>query len=234
MLVDSGPNPPDSQIILKAVQQLTTQPIRFFINTETHNDHTTGNFVLSPPAIVIGAQGATRGIKSCYDPKRNEKLIAQSAGMREALRGFRLVTPAVEFHDRMVLQLGGRTMDLMQLNNIHSDADVAIWLPKERVPFSAATAAVKRFGFLRPFVTIEIIKADIKELKALNAAVIVPAHGLPGTVELLDETDWFYDVLLDRVGKLVAQGKSWTPSKTHWPSGISKLVRRQRAARLEY
>jgi cyclase len=185
VLIDSGPNPPDSHIVLKAVQQLTTQPIRFLINTETHNDHTTGNFVFSPPAIVIGAQGATQGIKSYYDPKRNEKLIAQSTEMHEAFRGFRLVTPHVEFHDRMVLQLGGRTMELMQLNNIHSDADTAIWLPKERVLFSAATAAVKRLGFLRPFVTIENIKADIKKLKALNAEVIVPAHGLPGTVALL-------------------------------------------------
>ena len=45
MLIDSGPNPPDSLIILKAVKQLTSQPIRFLINTETHNDHVTGNFV---------------------------------------------------------------------------------------------------------------------------------------------------------------------------------------------
>jgi cyclase len=136
MLIDSGPHPPDSHIILKAVRQLTTQPVRFLINTETHNDHTAGNFVFSPPAIVIGAQGATQGIKSYYDPERNEKLIAQSAEMREAFRGFRLVTPHVEFHDRMVLQLGGRTLELMQLNNIHSDADTAIWLPKERVLLS--------------------------------------------------------------------------------------------------
>ena len=41
VLIDSGPNPPDSWIILKAVQRLTAQPIRFLINTETHNDHTT-------------------------------------------------------------------------------------------------------------------------------------------------------------------------------------------------
>ena len=231
VLIDSGPNPPDSHIILKAVQQLTTQPIRFLINTETHNDHTTGNFVFSPPAIVIGAQGATQGIKSYYDPKRNEKLIAQSVEMRDAFRGFRLVTPHVEFHDRMVLQLGGRTLELLQLNNIHNDADTAVWLPKERVLFSAATAAVKRFGFLRPFVTIENIKADIKKLKALNAEVIVPAHGLPGTLELLDETDRFYDVLLDRVGKLTTQGKSLEaiknqlrlPEYQNWSGGKERL-----------
>lgn len=128
--------------------------------------------------------------------------------MREAFRGFRLVTPHVEFNDRMTLNLGDRTLDLIQLKNIHSDADTAIWLPKERMLFFAAVAAVKRFGFLRPFVTIENIKSDLKKLRALNPQSIVPARGRPTTVELLDETNKLYDVLLDRIGKQIAEGKS--------------------------
>ena len=231
VLIDSGPNPPDSLIILKAVKQLTSQPIRFLINTETHNDHVTGNFVFSPPAIVIGSAGAAAGIKNYYDPKRNEKLMAESSEMREAFRGFRVVTPHVEFNDRLILHMGDRTLELIQLKNIHSDADTAIWLPKERVLFSAATAAVKRFGFLRRFVTIDNIKADLKKLKALNPDVVVPAHGRPTTVQLLDETDKFYDVLLERVGKQIAQGKSLEeikkdpglPEYKSWSGGKERL-----------
>lgn len=231
VLIDSGPNPPDSLAILKAVKQLTPLPIRFLINTETHNDHTTGNFVFSPPALVMGAAGATAGIKSYYDPKRNEKLMAESSEMRDAFRGFRVVTSHLEFNDRMTLNLGERTLELIQLKNIHSDADAAIWLPKERVLFSAAVAAVKRFGFLRPFVTIENIKSDIKKLKALQPEIVVPAHGRPTTVELLDETDKFYDVLLERVGKQISQGKSLDeikkdpdlPEYKTWSGGKSRL-----------
>lgn len=231
VLIDSGPNPPDSLTILKAVKQLTPLPIRFLINTETHNDHTTGNFVFSPPALVIGAAGAGAGMKNYYDPKRNEKLIAESNEMREAFRGFRMVTPHVEFHDRMTLNLGERALELIQLKNIHSDADTAIWLPKERVLFSAAVAAVKRFGFLRPFVTIENIKSDIKKLKALQPEIVVPAHGRPTTVQFLDDTDKFYDVLLERVGKQLAQGKSLEEIKKNpdlpeyktWSGGQSRL-----------
>jgi glyoxylase-like metal-dependent hydrolase (beta-lactamase superfamily II) len=150
VLIDSGPNPPDSLIILEAVKKLTSQPIRFLINTETHNDHTTGNFVFSPPAIVVASAGATAGMKSYYSPQRNEKLMAESAEMRDAFRGFRLVIPHVEFTDRLILNLGDRTLELLQLNKIHSDADTAIWLPKEGVLFSAATAAGFRpFSFLK-------------------------------------------------------------------------------------
>ena len=231
VLIDSGPNPPDSLIILKAVKQLTSLPIRFLINTETHNDHVTGNLVFAPPAIVIGSAGAAAGIKNYYDPKRNEKLMTESSEMREAFRGFRVVPPHVEFNDRLILHMGDRTLELIQLKNIHSDADTAIWLPKERVLFSAASAAVKRFGFLRRFVTIENIKSDIKKLKALNPDIVVPAHGRPTTLQLLDETDKFYDVLLERVGKQIAQGKSvdeikkdpGLPEYKSWSGGKERL-----------
>ena len=127
--------------------------------------------------------------------------------------------------------MGDRTLELLQLKNIHSDADTAIWLPKERVLFSAASAAVKRFGVFRPFVTMENIKAELKRLKALNPEVVVPAHGAPGTVQLLDDTDKFYDVLLDRVGKMMAEGKSLDEIKKNlripgyqgWSGGKQRL-----------
>jgi cyclase len=135
VLIDSGPNPPDSLIILEAVKKLTSKPIRFLINTETHNDHTTGNFVFSPPAVVIAAAGATQGIKEYYNPERNQRLMGQSNEMRDAFRGFRLVTPHVEFTDRLTLNMGDRTLELLQLNKIHSDADTAIGCRKKGCSF---------------------------------------------------------------------------------------------------
>ncbi|HEX7230596.1 MAG TPA: hypothetical protein VF452_09395 [Candidatus Binatia bacterium] len=164
--------------------------------------------------------------------------MAESTEMREAFRGFRVVTPHVEFHDRMTLNLGEQTLELIQLKNIHSDADTAIWLPKERVLFSAAVAAVKRFGFLRPFVTIDNIKSDLEKLKALRPEIVVPAHGRPTTVELLDETHKFYNVLLDRVGKQIAEGKSLEeikknpglPEYTSWSGGQARLYTNIEAA----
>jgi glyoxylase-like metal-dependent hydrolase (beta-lactamase superfamily II) len=76
VLIDSGHNPPDSQAILKVVKQLTSQPIRFLINTEPHSDHTTGHFLFSPPAIIIAHEGATDSMKKAYNLQRNEKLMA--------------------------------------------------------------------------------------------------------------------------------------------------------------
>ena len=208
VLIDSGHNPPDSQAILKAVKQLTSQPIRFLINTEPHGDHTTGHFLFSPPAIIIAHEGATDSMKKAYNPQRNEKLMADYPDMRESFKGFKMITPQIEYRDKMTLNVGERTFELYYLKNVHSEADTAIWLPKERVIFSAAVAGVKRFSNLRPSVQIEDMISAMKMMKSLNPEIVVPGHGPPGTTKIFDDSIQYYTLLLERVGKMAKEGKS--------------------------
>ena len=208
VLIDSGHNPPDSQAILKAVKQLTSQPIRFLINTEPHSDHTTGHFLFSPPAIIIAHEGATDSMKKAYNPQRNEKLMADYPDMRESFKGFKMITPQIEYRDKMTLNVGERTFELYYLKNVHSEADTAIWLPKERVIFSAAVAGVKRFSNLRPSVQIEDMISAMKMMKSLNPEMVVPGHGPPGTTKIFDDSIQYYTLLLERVGKMAREGKS--------------------------
>jgi len=239
VLIDSGNNPPDSHAVMKAVKQLTSQPVRFLINTEPHADHTTGHFVFSPPTTIIAHAGATESMKSAYDPARNEKLMAASPEMREAFKGYRMITPHIEYRDKMTLNSGERTFELYYLKNVHSEADTAIWLQKERVLFTAASVGVKRFNNLRPFVSIPDTLNAIKMMKALNPEVVIPGHGDPGTVKILDDMERYYNSLLERVGQMVKQGKSldeikkelrvpgtedWE-GKDHFPNNIDAAYR---------
>ena len=43
----------------------------------------------------------------------------------------------------MTLNVGERTFELMYLKGVHSEADTAVWLPKERVLFSASAVVVE-------------------------------------------------------------------------------------------
>lgn len=208
VLIDSGHNPPDSQALLKAVKQLTSQPIRYLINTEPHSDHTTGHFLFSPPAIIVAHEGATDSMKKAFDPQRNERRMAEYPDMREAFKGFKMITPHMEYRDKLTLRVGERTLELYYLKNVHSEADTAIWLPKERVLFAAASVGVKRFNNHRPFVSLPDTLAAIKMMKALNPEVVVPGHGPPGTVQILENYERYYDLLIERVGKMAREGKS--------------------------
>jgi hypothetical protein len=99
----------------------------FLIDTETHSDHTGNHFIFSPPAIVINAQGAAGGMKKEYNPKRAETLAAKSPEMREALKGEKMIPPHIAYKDRMTINLGERTFELLYLKNAHSLADTAVW-----------------------------------------------------------------------------------------------------------
>jgi cyclase len=208
VLIDTGQTPKDSHIVMAALKKLTSRPVRFIIHTEPHQDHTIGNFVFSPPGIVIAHAGATASMKNADNPENLEKRMAVSPEMREAYKGYRLVTPNIEYRDKMTLNVGERTLELYYLKNVHSEADTAIWLPKERIVFTAASVTVKRFGNHRPFVSIPDTLSAIKMMKALNPEVVVPGHGTPGTAKILDDMEQYYNLLLERVGAMAKQGKS--------------------------
>jgi cyclase len=228
VVIDSGHNPTDSRAILDAVKKLTPLPVRFLIDTEPHPDHTTGHFVFSPPATIIAHAGASESMRNREkeSPGRIEKLAGVSPQMRAALEGYRFVVPHVEYRDKMTLNVGERTFELLYQKGVHSEADTAVWLPKERVLFSASGIVVDQINILRPFVTIPDILAAAKMMKALNPEHVIPGHGQPGTVKIFEDTEKYYALLLERVGKMVKEGKSLDevkkevkmPEYAHWAS----------------
>jgi cyclase len=210
VLIDSGHNPTDARVILEAVKKLSPLPIRFLIDTEPHPDHTTGHFVFSPPATIIAHDGASQSMvnREKETPGRIDKLAGGSPAMRKALERYRFDLPQVEYHDKMTLKVGERTFELFYLKGVHSEADTAVWLPAERVLFSASGIVVDQFNILRPFVTIPDILAASKMMKALNPEFVIPGHGQPGTTKIFDDTEKYYALLVERVAKMAKEGKS--------------------------
>jgi len=208
VIIDTGQTPMDSREVMEAVKKLTPLPVRLVINTEVHPDHTTGNFVFSPPALVINHEGASEAMRKAYDPERANTLAKQSAEMRDAVQGYRLVTPHIEYRDKTTLRVGERTFELLHLTNVHSEADTAVWLPEERVLFSASVAIPNSINNIRPFVAIPDMLAAIKMMKSLNPEVVVPGHGSVGTTTIFDDSERYYGLLLERVGAMVREGRS--------------------------
>ena len=202
--------PTSSRNVWATVRNLTSMPVRFVINTEPHADHTTGNFMFSPPAVVVGAAGAGDSMRAAEKnaPDRIQRLAATSPEFRAALEGYRFVPPNIEYQNKMTINLGGKTLELYYLKGVHSEADTAVWLPNERVLFSASAFVVNQVNILRPFVGIPDILAAGKMMKALNPEHVVPGHGTPGTVKIFEDGEKYYALLLERVGAMVKAGKS--------------------------
>jgi cyclase len=108
----------------------------------------------------------------------------------------------------MTLYVGERTFELRHMKGVHSEADTAIWLPKERVLFSASAFVSEQVNIFRPFVNISDILAAGKMMKALNPEHVIPGHGPPTTTKLFDDGEKYYALLVERVTAKVTEGKS--------------------------
>lgn len=207
VVIDTGQTVMDSREVAEAVKKLTPLPVRFVINTEVHPDHTTGNFVFSPPAVVINHAGASDAMQKADNPNRfNNPTLAPE--IRAAAQGYRLVTPQIEYYEKTTLRLGERTFELLHLKNAHSEADTAVWLPNERVLFAASVAIPNSINNVRAFVTIPDILAATKMMKSLNPEVVIPGHGSFGTTKIFDDSARYYGLLVERVGAMVREGKT--------------------------
>jgi len=229
VLIDTGQNVMAARAVQAALKKLTSQPVRYVIATETHGDHHAGDFVFSPPGVSTAHEGTTGALKDREpgDPARVEKLRGSSPEMRAALEGYHFVLPHIEYRHKMTLNMGERTFELLYLGSgAHSEADTAVWLPKERVLFSASVVVNRQFNVIRPWLTIPDILAATKMFKGLNPEFVIPGHGAPGTVKIFEDMEQYYALLVDRVGKMVEEGKSLEqiqkelkmPEYDHWMS----------------
>jgi|SRR5688572_2395777 cyclase len=208
LMVDSCNSPLDARRMSALIRKVTDKPVVFLIDTETHSDHTANHFIFSPPATVINHEGAGAGMKKEYNPKRAATLAAQSPEMREALKEEKMIPPHIEYKDRMTINLGERTFELIYLKNVHSFADTVVWMPKERVLFAGSAANVRTILNLRPTVVLPDVLAGYKVMKSLNPEVVIAGHGQPTTTKIFDEYEGFYNLLMKRVREMTAQGKS--------------------------
>ncbi len=207
VLVDTGQTAIDSREIREATNKLSSQPVRFIIDTETHPDHTYGHF-LFPSAVIINHEGAGDEMRQSFDAKRMADQDKSSPEMHAALEGFKLIPPQIEYGDKMTLHVGERTLVLYNLGTTHSLANTAVWLPNERVLFAASVAVERQINTIRPHTNIPDMIAMLKMMQALNPEVVIPGHGAPTTTKMLADYQKYLETLLLRVNDLMKQGRS--------------------------
>jgi glyoxylase-like metal-dependent hydrolase (beta-lactamase superfamily II) len=108
VVVDTGNNPPETRILQKFIQSVTTQPVRFVVITQNHGDHTGGTPLFSPPATVI----VQDRVAKAWAAMKDYQIKAWRQRFPERTEALKTVNPldtVVSFSDRMTLHIGGRT-----------------------------------------------------------------------------------------------------------------------------
>ncbi|GHN03122.1 hypothetical protein WSM22_46110 [Cytophagales bacterium WSM2-2] len=186
-----------------AVKSISSNPIRFLVNTHVHGDHTGGNDTFGKQGITLVAHDNVR-----------ERMMKEQVNKR-----FNRTTPPrakeswpiVTFADRMNFHLNEEDIEVVYLDKGHTDGDVIIHFKKANV-YHTGDAFV-RYGY--PFIDASSggsVNGFISTLDKLllmldDQSKVIPGHGELATkadVKIL--RDQMVDIR-DQVAKALKKGK---------------------------
>ena len=182
-VIDSGGSLADGRAFLAAIRAHTTLPVTHVIDTHLHPDHVLGNAAF-PDAQVVGHARLPRG----FAERGPTYLDNMRRLLGDAVEGTVLVPPSVTVAvgETMMLDLGGRRLQLRAWPTAHTDTDLTVLDEASGTLIAGDLLFVERLpvvdGSLLGWIDV------MQKLAALPASRAVPGHGpasvpWPGALE---------------------------------------------------
>ncbi len=179
-MVDSLTNAAMTESLLAEIRRVTDKPIRFLINTHSHFDHVYTNHLFPEAVVISTVQGREETEANQKVQDKHDALFAWLFADVD-LRGGRYTVQDVSFNGSLSLYQGKREMRVLELGAGHSESDVVVHLPAEKIIFCGdvfMNGVPPLPGEGRVTQTI----AHYRTIEALEADIYVAGHGDPGSL----------------------------------------------------
>ena len=135
LVVDTLISAKEAQRFIKDIRKISDKPIRYVVNTHYHLDHSLGNCEFARQGAIIISQ--TNDRKNLEKKGAEELKSARSYGLsEEEMAGTVVTLPSVTFSDRMTIDLGSETVELIFIASSHTDGSALVYLPLRKVLFA--------------------------------------------------------------------------------------------------
>jgi cyclase len=191
---------------LADIKKTTKKPVKYVFDTHHHGDHAYGNPVWTKMgATTLAYVGVAEEMKR-YEPKRWQ----ETAKERKDVADLNLPTaepPKQTFkQSMMVLDDGTRKVELHFFGWAHTRGDGFVYLPKEKVLCTGDAVVNGPYNYLGDG-NVANWPNVIDKARKLDAATVLPGHGVPGGPEILEGQKEFFVGLRKAVGDAVKSGK---------------------------
>lgn len=164
------------------------QPVQYVVYSHDHADHIGGGEVFDDEAVIIAHENAKATI---IGEKRPTAI------------------PEVVFSDRLNIELGGQTVELIYVGRGHSDNTLVMHFPNERAVFAVDFISINRMPYqnLTDSYFPDWIDA-IKRVEAIDFDILIPGHGPIGIKADATEHREYLEVLYAAVLQATREGQS--------------------------
>ena len=205
LLIDSGASWQGAQKLAEAAKKVTSQPIRWVINTGGQDHRWMGNgYFLSQGATVYAHVNAQADMQA----RGPEHLRANAPVLKEKLTGTQVALPNqwVSAADT-TLNLGGTQVVLVHRQGGHTPGDTMVWLPNTRVVFSGDVVYVDRILGMHAVSRSKTWLESFEALVQLQPALVVPGHGqVSNLAKAQKETGDLLKAMRAHMGRAVEEG----------------------------
>jgi len=172
-----------ARAILQDIRQTTQKPVKFVFDTHYHADHSYGNGVFAAEGATIISSDET----AVDSRERNTSAWNKSTDTGDFnLKQYSLVHPQLTFQDRVAIDDGHRRLELIHVGPAHTRGDAVAWLPNERILFAGDLCTTRAQNNLSdPGMSPSGWLTVLDRLMQMNPAIVIPGHGVQGTVESL-------------------------------------------------
>lgn len=184
-VVDTLISAKEGERLLQDIKAVTDKPVRYVINTHAHLDHIFGNKVFADLGAVIIAQ------TDCAAEMRAKaaEVLAKAGdwGLTpEQMAGTEPAYPAITFTDRLTVDLGGVTAEIIYLSSSHSAGSSIVRVAIDQAVFAGDILFTKFYPYMGDG-DIPGWQRNLDALAALDSDRIVPGHGpLSGRADVGD------------------------------------------------
>jgi cyclase len=202
-IIDDQVEPLTDQLLV-AIKEISSQAIRFVINTHYHGDHVGGNEAIGKGgAVIIAHDNIHKRMSSDqFNHFFNETTPAWPKG----------ALPVITFNDQVTLHFNGEAAKVYHVPHGHTDGDSIVHFPASDVIHMGDIY----FNGLYPYIDLDgggniqglIAGAELGLSIAGNDTQIIPGHGPIGNKTSLAEYRDFLVKARNNVQKLINEGKS--------------------------
>jgi len=132
LVIDSQPHPDSARKLLDIIRDVTEKPVKYVIISQSHGDHYFGNSVFKEQGAQIISHRETAEVMAenfNYEVhQRTRRLTAKGFDIDEVA----LVMPDITFEEKLTIQLGKRTVELIHVGEGQNPGDTLILFPHDQ------------------------------------------------------------------------------------------------------
>lgn len=205
VVIDALSTPELSKEFIQRLQKVKKLPVRYIIVTHYHPDHYFGTKTYRD----IGAKLiAHKKILEMYDSgELNSYINTIKERFPKLYDSVVVVKPDLVVDTETILKVGQKTFLIRAVAPAHTNNDIVIYMPEDKILFAGDLVYEKRIPFMGDAgANSKNWEKVLKKLKSLDAQVILGGHNMPMDKSAIDYTLGYITYLRENIKKLKEKG----------------------------